>query len=74
MPGDTPPSFNPFTCPDCQTLYHLVKVEAGPETVEHALICRVCGASLPGREGRFVLKYILCNFWLSPDDASDQNA
>jgi hypothetical protein len=74
MPGDRPPSFKPFTCPDCQALYHLVKVEAGPETVEHPLACRACGASLPSREGRFVLKYFLCNYWLSADDASDQKA
>jgi hypothetical protein len=26
--------FNSFTCPDCQALYHIVKVEAGPETVQ----------------------------------------
>jgi hypothetical protein len=44
-----------FTCPNCQA--HVVKAERGPETVDHDLACRSCGAPLPGREGDFVLKY-----------------
>jgi hypothetical protein len=39
MAGGGPRSFNSFTCPSSQALYHLVKVEAGPETVDHALTC-----------------------------------
>jgi hypothetical protein len=50
MAGSGPRSFNSFTCPSCQALYHLVKVEAGPETVDHALTCLACGAPLPNRE------------------------
>jgi hypothetical protein len=48
-----------FTCPNCQALYQLVKVEAGPETTFHDVACRACGASLPGREGNLVRKYFL---------------
>jgi hypothetical protein len=59
MPGGRPPSFNSFTCPNCQALYHLVKVERGPETVDGDVTCRSCGAPLPGREGNFVLKYFM---------------
>ena len=59
MAGGRPPSFNSFTCPNCQALYHVVKVEAGPETVFQEVPCRVCGEPLVGREGNFVLKYFL---------------
>jgi transcription elongation factor Elf1 len=52
-------SFNPFTCPNCNALYQVVKVEAGPETDNREITCRVCGAPLAGREGNFVLKYFL---------------
>ena len=48
-----------FTCPHCQALYHLVKVEAGPETIDRELACRVCNAPFVSREGKFVLKYFL---------------
>ena len=47
------------TCPNCKALYHIVKVEAGPETVFQEVPCRVCGEPLVGREGNFVLKYFL---------------
>jgi hypothetical protein len=59
MPGGRPPSFNTFTCPNCKALYQLVKVEAGPETVDRALTCLACGVPLPSREGELVLKYFL---------------
>ena len=48
-----------FTCPNCQALYHVVKVEAGPETVFQDVTCGVRGEPLVGREGEFVLKYFL---------------
>jgi hypothetical protein len=54
-----PSSFVFFTCLNCKALYQLVKVEAGPETVDRALTCLVCGVPLPSREGEFVLKYFL---------------
>jgi hypothetical protein len=48
-----------FKCPICDALYHIVKVEAGSETVDRGITCRACGGLLPGREGKFVLKYFL---------------
>jgi hypothetical protein len=45
-----------FTCANCQALYHVVKVEAGPETTEAEVTCRACGAPFPGREGKLVLE------------------
>ena len=59
MAGGRPPSFISFTCPNCQALYHVVKAEAGPETIFQDVPCRVCGEPLVGREGEFVLKYFL---------------
>ena len=39
MAGGRPPSFISFTCANCQALYHVVKVEAGPETTEAEVQC-----------------------------------
>jgi hypothetical protein len=36
MAGGRPPSFRSFTCPNCQALFHVVKVEAEPETFERS--------------------------------------
>jgi hypothetical protein len=59
MSGGRPPAYISSTCPNCQALYHIVKVEAGPETVFQDMPCQVCGQTLAGREGKFVLKYFL---------------
>jgi hypothetical protein len=67
MAGGRPPSFRSFTCPNCRALYQLVKAEAGPETVDQQVGCRVCGAPLPGREDGFVLKYFLLRKAGRPD-------
>jgi hypothetical protein len=48
-----------FKCPNCSALYHIVKVEGGPEAVDREIICRACGAPLQAREGKFVIKYFL---------------
>jgi hypothetical protein len=48
-----------FSCTNCNALYYLIKVEAGPETVDRDLNCQACGAKLPARDGQFVLKYFL---------------
>jgi hypothetical protein len=40
-----------FTCASCN--------EAGPETRDGEIACRVCGAPLASRDGEFVLKYFL---------------
>ena len=50
-------AFNPFTCPNCNALYQVVKVEAGPKTDDREITCQACGGPLAGREGKFVLKY-----------------
>ena len=57
MPGGR--SRNSFVCPNCDALYELVKVEAGPETVVREVACRSCAAPLSGMEGNLVLKYFL---------------
>jgi predicted RNA-binding Zn-ribbon protein involved in translation (DUF1610 family) len=48
-----------FNCPNCNALYQVVSVEAGPETVSRDITCRSCGNPLLGRDGNFVLKYFL---------------
>ena len=49
-----------FHCPNCNALYKVVKVEAGPETPDVEVVtCRSCGGPLAAREGNFVLKYFL---------------
>ncbi len=48
-----------FKCPSCDALYQVVKAEAGPETSDGKIPCRVCGAPLAARDGEFVLKYFL---------------
>ena len=47
-----------YSCPNCKSLYHVVRVEAGAgaETTEH--ICSGCREPLPPREGRSIIKYI----------------
>ena len=59
MARGRPSWFKSFTCPNCKALYHIVKVEAGPETAFQEVPCRVCGEPLVGREGNLVLKYFL---------------
>ena len=46
-----------FHCPNCNALYQVVKVEAGPETINREITCRFCGGPFAGREGKFVIKY-----------------
>jgi hypothetical protein len=36
MPADNPDSFD---CPKCNAFYHVVRVESGPETVDHQVTC-----------------------------------
>lgn len=49
----------PFECPECGTLYQVVKIEGGPETDNRQVSCCACGAPLDGRDGPLVLKYFL---------------
>jgi hypothetical protein len=53
------PTVKMFTCLSCQALYQVVKIERGRETVDREVVCLSCGASLPGHEGNFVLKYFM---------------
>jgi hypothetical protein len=46
-----------FFCPNCNALYQIVKVEAGPETSNREITCGVCAAPFPAGEGKFALKY-----------------
>jgi hypothetical protein len=48
-----------FKCPNCEALYHIVKVEADPQSDDREITCSVCGGPLPGREAKFVMKYFL---------------
>jgi predicted Zn finger-like uncharacterized protein len=48
-----------FNCPNCNAQYRLVRAEAGPESSNGRIECRHCGGPLNGREGRFILKYLL---------------
>jgi hypothetical protein len=48
--------FKRFICPNCQALYDVVKVEAGPETIDRQLTCRSCGGPLPSRDGKCIIK------------------
>jgi hypothetical protein len=60
-------SFGLSTWPNCHAIYHVLKVEAGPETKDEKARCRACGAPLPARQGlqdNFVLKYFLMREWL----------
>jgi hypothetical protein len=51
------------TCPKCQAIYHVLKVEGTRDAKgEEETTCRVCGAPLPtpqGLQDKFVLKYFL---------------
>jgi hypothetical protein len=46
-------------CTNCDAMYQIVKVEAGPDTTSRQITCRACGAPLASREGKTVLKYFL---------------
>jgi DNA-directed RNA polymerase subunit RPC12/RpoP len=48
-----------FKCANCDALYQVIKVKAGPETVDSEITCQICGRPFVGRDGRFVLKYFL---------------
>ena len=50
------------TCPKCQAIYHVLKVEGTPDAKDEGATCQACGAPLPTPQrlqGEFVLKYFL---------------
>jgi predicted Zn finger-like uncharacterized protein len=53
-----PSLFTTYKCPNCDALYQVVKVD-GSATSDREVTCRHCGAPLPRREGKFVIKYFL---------------
>jgi hypothetical protein len=54
----TAPPPVPFACPACEAHYILVRADADGASASGHVMCRRCGGSLSGREGRFVLKYL----------------
>ena len=54
-----PNSIPLFRCSGCFALYQVTAAQAGPETVDLKIACKLCNAPLPAREGPFVLKYFL---------------
>jgi hypothetical protein len=48
-----------FNCPNCNALYQIVKIDDGPGTNVGQVTCHPCGAPLPSRHGKFVVKYFL---------------
>jgi len=46
------------TCPHCAVPYKVVRVVSDEPTFRE-ITCVACGGPLQGREGRYVLKYIL---------------
>jgi hypothetical protein len=49
-----------FHCPYRDALYELVKVEAGPETVDREIACRACGASFRHAKGNMFSNTSCC--------------
>jgi hypothetical protein len=47
-----------FSCPHSAASYQLVQVEAGDTASDGEVACLRCHGPLPGREGRFVRKYL----------------
>ena len=56
MLRQTMPDVAKFRCPNCDTPYKVVRVEAGPKN-DRELVCPSCGGPLRNREGKFALKY-----------------
>lgn len=48
-----------FTCPSCGAGYTIVRMDAAPASHEEEIVCVICGETLVGRDGRFILKYFL---------------
>jgi len=48
-----------FTCPQCQARYKIVRVNAGPQTVNRPVHCKVCRWPFVSSDGEDILKYFL---------------
>jgi hypothetical protein len=51
--------FKFFTCPNCKSLYEVIKTEVASGTDNRDKTRCACGSSFAGREGKFVLKYFI---------------
>jgi hypothetical protein len=47
-----------FSCPHCAASYQLVRVEVEEAGSDCEVSCLRCHGPLPGREGRFIRKYL----------------
>ena len=47
-----------FRCKSCFALYQVVKTQAGPETVDPQIACRVCNGPLAAREGHLAQDHV----------------
>jgi len=59
LPFMPEPPDTQFSCPGCGAAYTVVRMHAAPVTQEEEIACVICGETLVGRDGRFVLKYFL---------------
>ena len=48
-----------FICPQCSSLYEVVKAKTSQDKNESPIQCPTCSGPLPAREAQFALKYLL---------------
>src|SRR5262245_17624389 len=48
-----------FGCPQCQARYKVVRVKAGPQTINRPVHCKVCQRPFDSSDGEDILKYFL---------------
>jgi predicted Zn finger-like uncharacterized protein len=48
-----------FECPQCQARYKIVRVKAGPQTIDRPVQCKVCAQPFVSKDGEDILKYFL---------------
>jgi hypothetical protein len=53
-------------CESCDAFYHVIKMRGGAESEHCDVNCRNCGFIFPGRDGAYVLKYILLRQIVGP--------
>jgi predicted RNA-binding Zn-ribbon protein involved in translation (DUF1610 family) len=46
-----------FVCPDCGSVYKVVRLKTPPEPRDYPVGCLTCGRALAPREDEFLLKY-----------------
>jgi len=48
-----------FECSQCQARYKIVRVNAGLQTIDRSVQCKVCAQSFVSKDGDDILKYFL---------------